>query len=70
MRAQTLRGTADNDGDGRSRALFEDVRARLLAHAAYAQCEDDVSVYWHGKIGGEREEMGRDAGKRFRESGG
>jgi hypothetical protein len=70
MRAQTLRSTADNDGDGRSGALFEDVRAGLLAHAAYPQREDDVSVYWHGEVGGEREEMGRDAGKRFRESRG
>ena len=69
MRAQTLCSATDNDGDGRSRSLFQDVGAGFLAHAAYPQREDDVSVYRHGKVGGEREEMGRDTGKRFRESG-
>ena len=50
MRAQTLRSTPNNNRDRRSWTRLEDVRAQLLADAAYVQCHEYIPVEWHLKV--------------------
>ena len=50
MRAQTFRSTPNNNRDRRSRTGLEDVRARLLADAAYPQCHEHIPVERHLKV--------------------
>lgn len=68
-RTQALRGPADDDSDGGPRACLQNVRARLLAHAAYTERQDDIAVYGHFEVGGEGEQVRLDAGEGLGKAG-
>lgn len=61
MRTQALRRAANDNRDRLTGALLQDIRARLLAHGAYTERKQDLAVYRHAEVGGEREEVRDDA---------
>ena len=69
MARQTLRRAPHNDGDRIPGPGLEDVGARALADAAYAEREDDVAVEGDEEVGGEGEEVRLDAGEGLGEAG-
>lgn len=68
-RTQALRRAADDDRDRLPCALLEDVRARVLAHGADAEREQDLAVERHTEVGREREQVRHDAGELRGEAG-
>lgn len=68
MRAQALRGAADNDSNRLSRSTIKNLLACAFADAADPEREQDLAVYWHAEVTSESEQVWADAGEGFVEA--